>query len=239
MAGAWIRWRRLWGDRNFATVIALTPKHSFLEAGRKLPPQLSLYFGPSYPPSTRTHCQPIANMIKVPRGLFSMKKLFTIGYEGANLDDLFGSLRRSGVRLLIDIRDVPISRKRGFSKTALANGLESVGIAYLHLKGLGDPKPGRLAARQGRLADFRTIFGAHMLTGVAQTALEQAISAASRKTTCLLCFEQDHTNCHRSIVASSMMSRTKFSVVHLRANAIARMPKKRPYQDDNTSAYVG
>jgi len=168
-----------------------------------------------------------------------MKKLFTIGYEGANPDDLFGRLQRSGVRLLIDIRDVPISRKRGFSKAALANGLGSVGIDYLHLKGLGDPKPGRLAARQGRFADFRTIFGAHMVTGAAQQALERAILAASRKTACLLCFEHDHTNCHRSIVANSMISRAKFSVIHLRANGAARMLEKRRNQDDRTAGYLG
>lgn len=64
-----------------------------------------------------------------------MKTLFTIGYEGSSAADLFGSLRRSGVKLLIDVRDVPISRKRGFSKTALSEGLSGAGIAYLHLKG--------------------------------------------------------------------------------------------------------
>lgn len=32
-----------------------------------------------------------------------MKKLFTIGYEGTNPDGLFADLKRSGVRLLIDV----------------------------------------------------------------------------------------------------------------------------------------
>jgi hypothetical protein len=47
---------------------------------------------------------------------------------------------------LIDVRDVPLSRKPGFSKSALQANLEAHGIAYVHLKGLGDPKPGREAA---------------------------------------------------------------------------------------------
>ena len=63
-------------------------------------------------------------------------KLFTVGYEGRKPNDLFASLQRCGVDLLIDVRDVPISRKSGFSKNALADGLASAGIGYLHLKGL-------------------------------------------------------------------------------------------------------
>jgi uncharacterized protein (DUF488 family) len=168
-----------------------------------------------------------------------MKKLFTIGYEGTNADDLIGSLRRSGVGLLIDVRDVPISRKRGFSKSALASGLTSAGIDYLHLKGLGDPKPGRVAARQGRYSDFRNIFGAHMRTSAAQQALEDAVLAASRTTACLLCFEHDHTNCHRSIVANSMVKRTRFSVVHLRADSpTAGRVSKKSFSDGRTAAHI-
>ena len=90
------------------------------------------------------------------------KPLYTIGYEGAQPADFFDQLLASGVRALIDIRDVPISRKRGFSKNSLREGLAEHSIEYLHLKGLGDPKPGRIAAREGRYSDFRMIFNAHM-----------------------------------------------------------------------------
>lgn len=146
-----------------------------------------------------------------------MKKLFTIGYEGSKPADLFASLQEKGVNLLIDVRDVPISRKPGFSKTSLSQGLEAAGIQYLHLKNLGDPKPGRVAAREGRFSDFRRIFGAHMMTTAAQQALTGAVVAASKSVACLLCFEQDHTNCHRCIVAESMAKTGKFNLVHLAA----------------------
>ncbi len=109
-----------------------------------------------------------------------MKRLYTAGYEGRKPADLFASLRGAGVELLIDVRDVPISRKPGFSKTALSQGLAVAGIGYLHLKGLGDPKPGRIAAREGRFSDFRRIFSSHMLTSAAQQALTEALSAASK-----------------------------------------------------------
>lgn len=146
-------------------------------------------------------------------------KLFTLGYEGSQPADLFARLQRAGVELLIDVRDVPISRKRGFSKNSLADGLASAGVDYLHLKSLGDPKPGRMAAREGRYSDFRRIFNAHLRTNAAQEALREAVSAASRRVACLLCFERDHTNCHRSIVADSMVGLQSFSIVHLQADS--------------------
>lgn len=170
-----------------------------------------------------------------------MKQLFTIGYEGSKPSDLFALLSTQGVKVLIDVRDVPISRKPGFSKTSLSLGLSASGIGYLHLKGLGDPKPGRIAAREGRYSDFRRIFKSHMLTTAAQQALVQAVAAASTSVACLLCFEQDHTNCHRCIVAESMARTGKFSLVHLStASSITRgISRRRISANDRTSAHIG
>lgn len=170
-----------------------------------------------------------------------MTKLFTVGYEGSKPSELFTSLQNNGVTLLIDVRDVPISRKPGFSKTALAQGLDEAGIKYLHLKGLGDPKPGRAAAREGRFSDFRRIFTAHMMTTAAQQALAEAVAAASKSIACLLCFEQDHTNCHRCIVADSMVQSGKFNLVHLSATPLAgrELSRGRISSDDRTPAHIG
>jgi uncharacterized protein (DUF488 family) len=168
-------------------------------------------------------------------------KLFTVGYEGRKPTDLFASLQDNGVTLLIDVRDVPISRKPGFSKTSLTQGLEEAGIRYLHLKGLGDPKPGRVAAREGRFSDFRRIFTAHMLATAAQQALAEAVSAASKSIACLLCFEQDHTNCHRCIVAESMAQNGKFNLVHLSAAPLItrNMSKGRISSNDRSPVHIG
>lgn len=140
--------------------------------------------------------------------------LFTIGYEGSSVDQLLAQLRAHEVDTLIDVRDVPISRKPGFSKTALSHALGEAGIAYVHLKGLGDPKPGRLAARERRYQDFRRIFTAHMQTPAAQSDLSTAIGVAHRSRSCLMCFELDHRNCHRCIVAERMGG-AGFTVSHL------------------------
>ncbi len=141
--------------------------------------------------------------------------LATIGYEGAALDDFIATLKLSSVRMLIDVRELPISRRKGFAKTALATALEAVGIRYLHLKGLGDPKPGREAARVGDHARFLRVFRAHMRTSTAQFDLAIAANHVASGGVCLMCFERDHTACHRTLVAEAVHATVPVRIRHI------------------------
>src|SRR3954451_21230653 len=89
-------------------------------------------------------------------------RIFTIGYEGATMDEFIGALQRAGVERLIDVRALPLSRRPGFSKTALKGALEEAGIDYVHLKSLGTPAEGRAAARAGRHADMQRIYAGQL-----------------------------------------------------------------------------
>jgi len=146
-----------------------------------------------------------------------VSSLLTIGYEGAAVEDVVGTLKAAGVQVLIDVRELPLSRKKGFSKKALAAVLEADGIDYLHLRDLGNPKAGREAAKRGEGTAFRRIFGVQLASEPAQAALMQAIDIAVQSRTCLLCFERDPASCHRSMVADEMARRHAFQVHHLRA----------------------
>lgn len=66
--------------------------------------------------------------------------LFTIGYEGRDLEEFADRLKNFDVDTLVDVRDIPLSRKKGFSKTPLSQYLQEVGIEYIHIKPLGSPK---------------------------------------------------------------------------------------------------
>ena len=97
----------------------------------------------------------------------------------------------------------------------LAAGLDAAGIGYVHLQGLGTPKPGRDAVRAGHPERMVPIFMAHMQGDRAQAELAQAIGLARGTRACLLCFERDHTTCHRRLVAEMITAQTGQEVAHL------------------------
>ena len=144
-----------------------------------------------------------------------MPDLSTIGYEGTTLDAVLTTLKDAKVGLLIDVRAVPQSRTPGFSKRQLAAALDENGIAYVHLQGLGTPKPGRDAVRAGHPERMEPIFRHHMTSDKAQAELAQAKILARERSCCLLCFEKDHTSCHRRFVAEMISAETGQTVVHL------------------------
>ena len=83
-------------------------------------------------------------------------------------------MQAAGVKRLLDVREAPISRRKGYSKTALAAALAASGIDYVHLRGLGTPKPGREAAKAGDRAGFLEIFQRHMTSPEAHADLARA-----------------------------------------------------------------
>ena len=144
-----------------------------------------------------------------------MRPIATIGYETAPQPVVIERLAGAGIELLIDVRAVASSRRAGFSKTLLAGSLDEAGIDYLHLRDLGTPKSGRLAARAGRISEMKAVFEEHMTTAAALGALERAIEESLGRRACLLCYEADPACCHRTIVAERIAERTGAPVVHL------------------------
>jgi uncharacterized protein (DUF488 family) len=144
-----------------------------------------------------------------------MTVLATIGYETAPQAEVIDRLKQAGVRTVIDVRAVASSRRAGFSKTLLAGSLAEAGIEYLHLKELGTPKEGRLAARAGKIGLMHEIFEAHLEEPRAQLQLAQAAEIAADRPTALLCYEADAACCHRRIVGARICEAIGCEVVDL------------------------
>ena len=156
-----------------------------------------------------------------------MHVIYTMGYEGTDIDRFVATLKAVGVKALADVRAIALSRKKGFSKTSLKARLEEEGIGYSHFIELGDPKPGREAARAGRLHAFRKIYTRHLGLAASGAALQSLAELASSQATCLLCFERDPTTCHRSLIANRLpMDGVK--VIHLCADDPARYVRNAP-----------
>lgn len=145
-------------------------------------------------------------------------KLFTIGYEQASSPAVLGELERAGVALLVDVRAVSSSRRAGFSKNQLATSLDERGISYLHLRGLGTPKAGRMAARKGDVETLTQIYQAHLQTPQAIEEMDQLAALIGKSgPVCLLCYERDPTHCHRTFIAEIIEERAKISIENLAA----------------------
>ena len=151
-----------------------------------------------------------------------MSVVYTIGYEKTDISRFVETLKAAGIRRLADVRAVALSRKLGFSKKGLAARLEENGIAYSHFAALGDPKPGREAARAGDVKRFRVIYGRQFRTREAQEDLRKLLELVRAEPTCLLCFERDPVHCHRSIIADRIVKKAGCGLCDLYVDDIAR-----------------
>lgn len=143
----------------------------------------------------------------------SAQGLITIGYEGRSARDLLDALILQKVDVLADVRLTPVSRKAGLSKRGLAAALFDVGIRYLHLPALGNPRDNRDAFRAGE-ARSRARFAAELVKADARAAIaELGRLLAEDNRIALLCYERDPGTCHREIVSSELMRRTPLLAV--------------------------
>jgi len=150
-----------------------------------------------------------------------MTNIFTIGYEGVELAAFLRSLRDAGVELVIDVRELPLSRRKGFSKTLLAAALERAGIGYVHERKLGAPKPIRHELRKtGDYEKYFRRFNAYLQTQ--HDTLKQLVKACSDTSVVLMCFEMNADECHRSAVARELGKITGLDPIHLQVRGGAR-----------------
>jgi uncharacterized protein (DUF488 family) len=130
-------------------------------------------------------------------------KLFTVGYEGRALDEMIAELLTAGVDRLIDVRELPLSRRPGFSKTALGEALRDAGIEYVHVKALGNPKPNRERYWAGDIEGGAAAYRKHLNNG-SRSALVELAESLGADHACLLCFERDHAECHRDVIVEAL-----------------------------------
>ncbi|SYZ74366.1 conserved hypothetical protein [Candidatus Zixiibacteriota bacterium] len=134
-----------------------------------------------------------------------MKKyqLFTVGYEGRQIDEFISYLKQFNVDKLIDIREIPLSRKRGFSKTSLRIRLEQENIEYIHIKALGSPSSIRNQLRfDWNYDNFFKSYDEHLSNNM--NSVKEVLDILSKGNTCIMCFERSHEKCHRNVVADKI-----------------------------------
>jgi uncharacterized protein (DUF488 family) len=131
-----------------------------------------------------------------------------VGYQGLSVDRVCEDLVSGGVAVVCDVRLTPLSRKPGLSKTALSSALSTVGVEYLHLPVLGNPKWNR-GGFGGSLVELhaarQTFLTTVLSTREAQDAVDQIRELALGGRVALLCFESDESRCHRSVILDDLL----------------------------------
>lgn len=149
-----------------------------------------------------------------------MRTIYTIGYEGLEQAEFIRALRDSAVDVLLDVREMPLSRKRGFSKTPLSLALPPRGVRYLHERRLGAPTEVRNRLRvDGDWARYCRDFDKHLAK---QAGLVAALAAELKGNIALMCFERDPAQCHRSAVARALAEASGCPIKHLVPEAEGR-----------------
>jgi uncharacterized protein (DUF488 family) len=136
--------------------------------------------------------------------------LFTLGYEKRTIDEFIGILDHAKVDVLIDVRDVPWSHKRDFAKSKLDAHLAQAGIRYLHAGFAGNPK--RLRAQGGTTEEILGAYERHLVEHpeVVDRFRELVLQLEDEgRRVCIMCFERDPRDCHRSILAARWKGRRR------------------------------
>jgi len=123
-----------------------------------------------------------------------------IGYQGRTIDELVERLRGASITTVIDVRELPWSRRAEFSKKRLEERLTREGLRYIHLRAAGNPRENRKSGASS--AEILARYREHL----AQTpgVLDEILFVAGGEAAALLCYEADARECHRSILLEQL-----------------------------------
>ncbi len=139
--------------------------------------------------------------------------LYTIGYQGAKLEQLIASLSAAKVSVVVDTRETPTSRRVEFRPRALASALEEADIFYVPLPTLGAPRQ----LRELAAVDWEAFSAAYRKRlATERGALGRLLQIIVTERVALLCYEADPACCHRSLLARQVQGLLELPVVHLR-----------------------
>jgi len=137
--------------------------------------------------------------------------LFTIGYEGISLEEYLVRLLKNDVKVLVDVRNNPLSMKYGFSKNQLKKYCESLGIQYAHFPDVGIQREQRQGLNlQNDYDKLFSIYRKNNLRKTVETQTKILNLLKQHKRIALTCFEANILQCHRKHLAEAIEKSSTF-----------------------------
>lgn len=137
--------------------------------------------------------------------------IYTIGHSTRDLAEFSQVLQAHDIRLLMDIRSFPMSRRYPhFNREHLELWLPEVGCEYVWEKDLGGRRSKQMPREQSpnvalRNDSFRN-YADYMLSEPFRKAIERLEEQAARQRTAIMCAEAVYFRCHRMLVADYLVS---------------------------------
>ena len=138
--------------------------------------------------------------------------LFTIGYEGISLEEYLVRLLKNDVKVLVDVRNNPLSMKYGFSKSQLKKYCGNLGIEYVHIPEVGIQSDQR--QQLNTQSDYDNLFAVYCKTNLSKTTPYQneiLKLLKQNKRIALTCFEANICQCHRKHLAEAIETLPEFN----------------------------
>ncbi len=144
-------------------------------------------------------------------------RVFTLGYQGLTLEAYSEILVRTGVGIVLDVRETPFSYNRRYIGSVMKRALADAGVGYLHLKACGNPSINRKTAKSPEecLSMYREYLARD--TGCLTPLLSEIEKANGLgEPACLTCYEREPHACHRTILLEFLLDQTpELEVMHL------------------------
>jgi uncharacterized protein (DUF488 family) len=145
--------------------------------------------------------------------------IFTIGHSTRDLAGFSGVLQAHDIRLLMDIRAFPMSRRHPhFNRENLELWLPEIGCDYIWEKDLGGRRGRQMPPDESpnialRNPSFRN-YADYMLSSKFQQAIARLVERAGKSNTAIMCAEQLYFRCHRMLVSDYLVEQGQ-SVLHI------------------------
>ena len=152
------------------------------------------------------------NKINAFRPALSATMLYTIGYEGISLEAYLNKLIKHDIKVLVDVRNNPMSQKFGFSKSQLIRYCEGLHIEYVHFGEVGIESEYRQELKSQ--ADYDYLFDTYKAKTLPKSvATQQKILELliAKKRIALTCFEANICQCHRKHLAEAIIKLPKWN----------------------------
>jgi len=157
-------------------------------------------------------------LVQVSQPAAEVVTLFTIGYEGISLEEYLNRLIQNNVKVLVDVRNNPLSMKYGFSKSQLKRFCENLGLQYFHLPEVGIQSEQRQELNTQK--DYDKLFAVYRKNNLTKTVSAQTEILnllEKHKRIALTCFEANICQCHRKHLAEAIenLPGFKYEVKHI------------------------